>query len=560
MKRFPSVSRKRLCWTLALLGLGLGCATPGLMKQWERHEQRAAESDHFVVFVDKGIPLSVGREVLSGLEFARDRVGKAFNFYHDEKIVCNLYQDERKLRNVCVGLPLGFVVPRRAPLAYVLGGEVHGRLYTTPSGNVSRLWASTFPHEYCHVMFKEVTGRQYFQHSWLQEGIGEYFRRLYLQETVRQPEFKPGLEEHFLLDSNPPQPPPDDDPLALRDRTYGIMSYTDWEVRNALRYDQLVEARKLNPKTFLGYWRRFNTPRANQIYAISSSLVEYLVNEHGWRKMRELLAALKTTKDLDEAMQTVYGFDQNGLDERWRLHLRERWPDPWQPNIAMVYLVRGNWEVDGHEAGIRTALAENNLEAAQRHQFYLNRRSVTSGEPAVIAPLTHSKRFENAAPESDGFAAGGLDMEGPIIRLPDGAEVSPPAIEHYETAMAAYSIGRFAEGVEHLSRALEIEPEQLAPLRVHLARGYWLSGEKQKALALYEDELLENDEMAFVNEAAWCFELAGDTRRAIDLYKLIADSADVPKLREHARRRIDRLSQSTAQSNGLSLPSQSSVY
>jgi hypothetical protein len=56
MKRFPSVSRKRLCWTLALLGLGLGCATPGLMKQWERHEQRAAESDHFVVIVDKGIP------------------------------------------------------------------------------------------------------------------------------------------------------------------------------------------------------------------------------------------------------------------------------------------------------------------------------------------------------------------------------------------------------------------------------------------------------------------------------------------------------------------------
>ena len=38
-------------------------------------------------------------------------------------------------------------------------------------------------------------------------------------------------------------------------------------------------------------------------------------------------------------------------------------------------------------------------------------------------------------------------------------EVSPPAVEHYESAMASYSIGRFAEGVELLVRALEIEPE-----------------------------------------------------------------------------------------------------
>ena len=219
----------------------LGCATPGLMKQWERQEQRAVESENFVVYLDDQIPRAVGREVLDSLEFAREKVGKSVGFYSDEKIVCNLYQNEKNLRNVSVGLPLGFFIPRRAPLAYVLGGEVHGRLYCTPCGNVSRLWVSTFPHEYCHIMFKELTGRQYFQYSWLQEGLGEYFRRLYLQEKVEIEDLRPDRPEILTASYTDVE---QQDPLYLHDSKTGVWSFTDWEVRNAVRYDKLVPLEK----------------------------------------------------------------------------------------------------------------------------------------------------------------------------------------------------------------------------------------------------------------------------------------------------------------------------
>jgi len=515
---------------LICAGFLSGCATPGLMKRWEREEQRALQSDHFVIFVDEAIPGSVGEAVLNGLEFARERVGKAFNYYSDEPIVCNLYCNERNLRNVCVGLPLGFVLPRRAPLAYVLGGEVHGRLYSTPSGHVSRLWASTFPHEYCHVMFRQITGRDYFQYSWLQEGIGEYFRRLYLQEKVLAPDFEPGLDEHFLLAGNSSAEPLPSD-LKLQDQTRGIMSYTDWEVRTALRYDEVPLVRDLNPRTFLGYWKKFNTPKANQVYAISSSLVEFLVNERGWQAMRELLAGLRNNSNLDGVMKEVYGFDQDGLEERWRFYLRKRWPDPWQPNIAMAYLVRGNWEVDGHEAGIRRAMAENDLETAREHWNYFNSRSIdspSSDEEGYGASFSGRKRGRSQGRNDAGL---GAKRKGRL----------PPAVEHYEAAMAAYSIGRFDEGVKHLSEALEHEPEQIGNLRVHLARGLWLTGEKEKALALYQDELMENRELPFINEVAWCYERAGETGMARKLYRLIAESSDIPGLKKHAQRRLDRL-------------------
>jgi tetratricopeptide (TPR) repeat protein len=451
-----------------------------------------------------------------------------------------------------VGLPLGFFVPRKAPLAYVLGGEVHGRLYSTPSGNVSRLWASTFPHEYCHVVFKRITGRQYFQYAWLQEGIGEYFRRLYLQEKVLAPDFDPGPDDNFLLEEQASESPAQD-LLQLRDRTYGIMSYTDWEVRTALRYDKVPSVRELCPRTFVGYWQKYNTAEANQIYSISSSLVEFLVNEYGWRKLRELLAGLRENGDLDTVMKEVYGFDQDGLDEKWRLHLKKRWPDPWQPNISMVYLVRGNWEVDGHESGIRAAMAEQDLEAAHRHWKYYNSRSIPDSQEVAVAPFFHTAPIGATFP-GDGFEEDGhTDSEG-TKSLRNGRGQRPPAIEQYEAAMAAYSMGRFREGVNHLLNALEIEPEQLAPLRIHLARGFWLIGEQEKALSLYKDELLDNKDLPFVNEVAWCFERSGAYQSAIDLYRLIAESSQIPGLRDHARRRIDRLTVMSAQAGGPSEP------
>lgn len=524
-----------------LLTVLAGCATPGLMKRWEREEQSPIESRHFVIFVDEGIDRAVGLEVLDALEFARERVGQACGYYCDDKIICNLYRTEQNLRNISVGLPLGFFVPRRTPLAYVLGGEVHGRLYSTPTGNVSRLWASTFAHEYCHVMFKKVTGRQYFQYSWLQEGLGEYFRQLYLQEKVLPPSYTPGEDEIFLLSKNQYRED-GDSKLYIRDNTHGIWTYTDWEVRDALRYDTLPAARDLSPKTFIGYWRAFNTPRANQIYAISSSLVEFLVNEYGWRKMRQLLIGLHEDRNLDRVMEKVYGYDQDGLDQAWRRHLKERWPDPWQPNIAMVYLVRGNWEIDGHESGIRLALNDSNIDAARRHRRYLESRRISpAGDHRMVMPVAHQGRFDQDPRLADPVGPDGGEDPGRVAVLPLYRAAKAPAIEHYEAAMACYSIGRFQEGIEHLRLALQIEPEQVTSLRVHLARGLWLVGQKEEAIRLYQEELLEAKDLPFINEIAWCFERAGQKQQAIRVYHTIAESCQIPGLKDHALRRIDRL-------------------
>ncbi len=517
-----------------------GCATPGLMKRWEREDQLPLESQHFAVYLDEGIDRAVGTEVLQALEFSRDRVGLALNYYCDDKVVCNLYRNEQHLRNICVGLPLGFFVPRKTPLAYVLGGEVHGRLFTTPGGSVSKLWASTFTHEYCHVMFKKVTGRHYFQYSWLQEGLGEYFRQLYLQEKVLPPELNESGDETFLVtkDANSAL---DNPKIHVRDKTHGIWSYSDWEVRDALRYDTLPSSSELCPRTFIGYWNKFNTQRANQVYAISSSLVEFLVDEFGWNKMRQLLNGLSQDSDLDRVMLQVYGFDQERLDLKWRWHLKERWPDPWQPNIAMVYLVRGNWEIDGLESGIRTALADRNIEAARCHRMYLESRRIPPPADPSLAPLVPPQNRYGSDPRLVDPAE---DFEGDRSRraiVPLQRTAKAPAVEQYEAAMACYSTGQFAEGVEHLRAALEAEPEQMTSLRIHLARGLWLTGEKEEAIQLYREELKVAEEPPFFNEVAWCLECVGQRAEAIRLYQWIVDTSDVQGLVDHARRRIDRI-------------------
>lgn len=515
----------------------LGCATPGLMKQWERQEHRAVESENFVVFLDDHIPRAVGREVLDSLEFARERVGESLGFYSDEKIVCNLYQSEKNLRNVSVGLPLGFFIPRRAPLAYVLGGEVHGRLYCTPSGNVSRLWVSTFPHEYCHIMFKEMTGRHYFQYSWLQEGLGEYFRRLYLQEKVTVEEFAPKKPSVQLASHERPTA----EGAYLQEFENGVWSFTDWEVRNAMRYDKLVPLKKLAPMTFFGYWQKFNTPEANQIYAMSSSAVEFLIHRYGWDKMRELLDGIAETRSLDRNLENVYGFDQDGLFTRWKDSLEERWPEPWEPEIEMLYLVRGNWEIDGHEAGIRTGLAERDTKAVQRHQRYLLTRSITGMDPAYVLPVTHSGRVPGGIPQGKNGAPVDPLAEPVFLLTEDGSQDNPPALEHYDAAMAEYSVGNFHAGVSHLLKVVEEEPEQIAHVRSHLARGLWVIGQREKALELYEEELAENDDPPFVNEVAWCYEEAGQWGRALELYEDIERRAKIAGLKQHAINRIDRI-------------------
>ncbi|MEE8353351.1 MAG: peptidase MA family metallohydrolase [Dehalococcoidales bacterium] len=53
-------------------------------------------------------------------------------------------------------------------------------------------------------------------------------------------------------------------------------------------------------------------------YAESFSLVEFLVSSFGKDKMLELLETFRTGNSYDGALMSVYGFDTDGLDRRWR--------------------------------------------------------------------------------------------------------------------------------------------------------------------------------------------------------------------------------------------------
>ena len=56
-------------------------------------------------------------------------------------------------------------------------------------------------------------------------------------------------------------------------------------------------------------------------YAQSYSLVDLLINNYGQSKMLELLSTFSEGSGYDEALQKVYGFDMDGLNELWRSYV-----------------------------------------------------------------------------------------------------------------------------------------------------------------------------------------------------------------------------------------------
>ena len=56
-------------------------------------------------------------------------------------------------------------------------------------------------------------------------------------------------------------------------------------------------------------------------YAQSYSLVELLVDSYGRDKILELLNAFRRGSTYDEALEQVYGFDMDGLNDLWREHV-----------------------------------------------------------------------------------------------------------------------------------------------------------------------------------------------------------------------------------------------
>ena len=81
-----------------------------------------------------------------------------------------------------------------------------------------------------------------------------------------------------------------------------------------------ISSGRLNP---LWYQNRFvGKPEDILIaYGQAYSVVQHLVSEYGAASIAELFKEFRDTRDIGDALEAVYGFDQRGLDAEWRQSL-----------------------------------------------------------------------------------------------------------------------------------------------------------------------------------------------------------------------------------------------
>ncbi len=86
-------------------------------------------------------------------------------------------------------------------------------------------------------------------------------------------------------------------------------------IEEAIANDNLISLRSLNSSFPAGH------SGAILSYALSYSLVDYLLDTHGWPKMQELLAVFSQGSTDEKAIQQVYGWGYDELEAAWRQYL-----------------------------------------------------------------------------------------------------------------------------------------------------------------------------------------------------------------------------------------------
>lgn len=90
------------------------------------------------------------------------------------------------------------------------------------------------------------------------------------------------------------------------------------QLNQAIRANTLLSIRSLS-----GNFSE-DPAKADLSYSQSYSVVNFLIEQYGQDRMRTLLDALKQGQTVDEALQTAYGFNVDGLDDAWRAHVKAR--------------------------------------------------------------------------------------------------------------------------------------------------------------------------------------------------------------------------------------------
>jgi len=92
----------------------------------------------------------------------------------------------------------------------------------------------------------------------------------------------------------------------------GLESGDQATLEDAIGNNMLMSVRSLSG----GFSEEYD--RVSLSYAESYSIVNFLIEQYGQEKMTRLLMELSAGVTGDAALQTIYGFDVDGLEDAWR--------------------------------------------------------------------------------------------------------------------------------------------------------------------------------------------------------------------------------------------------
>ena len=92
-----------------------------------------------------------------------------------------------------------------------------------------------------------------------------------------------------------------------------LLSGEEGALASAIRSNSVLSVRSMTSSSLTS-----SAGNVSLFYAEAGSVVSFLVDTQGEEKFAQLFAALKEGTTIDKALQAVYGFDQNGLDNAWR--------------------------------------------------------------------------------------------------------------------------------------------------------------------------------------------------------------------------------------------------